>query len=110
MRSYLIDEIPLSDLEEIERFFRLKTIQSGLGKIYWVSLPPRLLSPKQARHSRCQPHVFAAELGPNWMKLEFFVRSMNGIGCECQGYCTPEQEQFVLHWAGEVIRHLRVGT
>ena len=110
MRSYLIDEISLSDLEKIAEFLRLKTIQSGLGKIFWVSLPPHLLSPKQAQHPQCQPHVFAAELGPDWFKLEFFVRSMNGVGCECQDYCTREQGQFILHWAQELVRHLRIET
>ena len=110
MRSYLIDEISLSDLEKIEEFLRLKATQSGLGKVYWVSLPPQLLSPKQAQHPRCQPHVFAAELGANWIKLEFFVRSMSRVGCECQDYCTREQEQFVLHWSEELVRRLRIAT
>lgn len=110
MRSYLIDEISPSDLQRIVAFLKLKAVQSGLGKIYWVSLPPYLLSPKQAQHPRCQPHVFAAELGVSWIKLEFFVRSMNGVGCECQDYCTPEQERFVLHWAQELIRHLSLET
>ena len=110
MRSYLIDEISLSDLGKIEEFLRLKTIQSGLGKIFWVSLPPHLLSSKQAQHPQCQPHVVAVELGPNWMKLEFFVRSMNGVGCECQDYCTREQEQFVLHWVQDLVRLLRIET
>jgi len=110
MRSYLIDEISLADLEKIAEFLRLKATQSGLGKIFWVSLPPHLLSPKQARHPQCQPHVFAAELGATWIKLEFFVRSMNGVGWECQDYCTREQEQFILDWAQELVRHLRVET
>ena len=110
MRSYLIDEISVSDLGKIEEFLRLKTIQSGLGKIFWVSLPPHLLSPKQAQHPKCQPHVFATELGANWIKLEFFVRSMNGVGCECQDYCTREQEQFVLRWGQELVRLLRIET
>ena len=110
MRSYLIDEISPSDLQRIAEFLKLNAIQSGLGKICWVPLPLHLLSPKQARHPRCQPHVLAAELGVNWIKLEFFVRSMSGVGCECQGYCTPEQERFVLHWAQELIRHLSLET
>ena len=110
MRSYLIDEISLPDLGKIEEFLRLRTIQSGLGKIFWVALPAHLLSPEQAQHSRCQPHVFAAELGLNWVKLEFFVRSMNGVGCECQAYCTREQEEFVLHWGQEMLRHLLIKT
>jgi hypothetical protein len=110
MRSYLIDEISLSDLHKIEEFLKLNTTQSALGKIFWVSLPPPLLSPKQAQHSQCQPHVFSAELGANWIKFEFFVRSRNAVGCECQDYCTREQEQFVLQWAQEVIRSLGIGT
>jgi len=55
MRSYLIDEISLADLEKIAEFLRLKATQSGLGKIFWVSLPPHLLSPKQARHPSANP-------------------------------------------------------
>ena len=110
MRSYLIDELSPPDLEKIEQFLRLKAVQSGLGKIYWVCLPPHVLSPIQARHVQCQPHVFAAELGTGWMKMELLVRSMRGVGCECQGYCTREQEQFVLGWTEEIIRHLGVAT
>jgi hypothetical protein len=110
MRSYLIDEISLSDLGKIEQFLRLKTIRSGMEKIFWVFLPPHLLSPKQAQHTQCQPHVFSAELGVDWIKFEFFVRSMNGVGCECQDYCTREQEQFVLQWASELVLDLEVET
>jgi hypothetical protein len=110
MRSYLIDEISLSDLGKIEEFLKVRAIRSGLGKIFWVALPPHLLSPEQAQHSRCQPHVFATELGLNWIKLEFFVRSMNGVGCECQAYCTREQEQFVLQWVQDMLRHLHIRT
>ena len=110
MRSYLIDEISRSDLGKAEEFLRLKSIQSGLGKVFWIPLPPHLLSTEQAHHSHCQPHVFAAELGANWIKLEFFVRGMNAVGCDCQAYCTPEQERFVMHWTNEMVRHLRIKT
>lgn len=110
MRSYLIDELSLSDLAKIEGFLKLNTTESALGKIFWVSVPPHLLSPIQAQHTQCQPHVISAELGTNWIKFELYVRSRNAVGCECQGYCTCQQEQFLLKWAREAMRNLDVAT
>ena len=72
--------------------------------------PEGLLSKTQLRHPECQPHVFAAELGPGWIKLEFFVRSSKKMQCTCQGYCTYKQVNYITEFAAYMIKQLGIRT
>ena len=110
MRAYLIDEIPAADVKKLRDFLHENAITSELEALYWVPLPPDLLSEIQYQHSDCQPFVFAVELGQDWMKLELFVRSLAGMRCECQGYCTSQQRDFVINFTHKILEDLNVRT
>ena len=113
MKSYVMDEISPPDMKALRAFLKENTIASEVEGIFWVPLPEDLLSDIQFQHRRCRPHVFAVELGVNWIKLEFFIRSLAGMRCRCQAYCTPQQRDFVLRFAdgrlvGEDINERRL--
>jgi hypothetical protein len=110
MRSYLLDEISASDMEKITVYLKKRSIRSRLNSIFWVEIPEDLLSGAQYEHKKCRPYVFAAELGDDWYKAEFFVRTLEGMGCDCQNYATPQQREFILNFSHTMIDVLDVRT
>ncbi len=110
MRTYLIDELSPSKIEEIREFLGEHAIRSSLDQIFWVRIPDDLLSEMQFQHSKCKPHVFAVELGQDWLKLELFVRTLKSMRCDCPGYSTAQQRNFILNFADGMIERLNIDT
>lgn len=110
MRAYLIDEISPSDMEKISQYLKKAATSSSLEKVYWLQIPDDLLNETQFAHQQCRPHVFAVELGWVWMKLEFFSRSLKGMRCSCQGYCTKPQMDYIIRFAHEMLKNLGIKT
>ena len=110
MRSYLIDELLLSDMDKINTFLMETAIRSDLEKIFWVQLPEDILSGVQFEHHDCRPYVFAVELGTDWIKMEFFIRNLKNFNCSCCGYSTPEQRNFIFNYAHNFIKNLDIKT
>jgi hypothetical protein len=110
MKAYLIDEIDNSDMEQIKGFFTRNAIKSGIEGIFWVKVPADLLSEAQHQHESCQPHVFAVELGPAFVKLEFFIRSLSNMRCTCPGLCTPDQRDYIIRFADGMVDQLHIRT
>ena len=110
MRAYLLDEISASDMEKITVYLKERSIRSRLNSIFWVKIPTDLLSGIQYEHKSCGPFVFAAELGDDWFKAEFFVRTLEVMGCDCQNYVTPQQREFILDFSQTMIEALGVRT
>ena len=110
MRTYLIDELSPSKTDKIREFLGEHAIRSTLNEIFWVRIPDDLLSEMQFQHSQCRPHVFAVELGSDWVKMELFVRSLEGMRCDCPGYCTGQQKNFILKFADGMIEQLNIET
>ena len=110
MRSYLIDEISPPDMKKISVFLIENCSFSNLDQLFWVKIPQDLLSENQFQHRDCQPHAFAVELGHDWVKLEFLVRSLNNMQCTCPGYSTRQQRIFIINFAHSMIKHLEINT
>ncbi len=110
MRTYLIDELSPTKTGEIRKFLEEHAIRSSLNQIFWVRIPDDLLSEMQFQHNKCKPHVFALELGSDWVKLELFVRTLKSLRCDCPGYCTGQQRNFILNFADGMIAQLDIDT
>ncbi|MFH1241000.1 MAG: hypothetical protein V1689_01440 [Pseudomonadota bacterium] len=110
MRAYLIDEISPSDMKKVSGFLREVAISSSLDDLFWVKLPHDFLNGEQFEHRHCKPHVFAVELGFNFVKLELFVRSLKGMRCTCPGYCTEKQLLHVFDFAHGMLDQLGIRT
>jgi len=110
VRSHVIDEIGPKDMEKIIHYLDQKALHSTMKSIYWKEIPEDLYSKRQGEHKDCAPYAFAIELGADWIKLEFFVRSMAHLRCECQDYCTPRQRAFVLGFADRIIGECGIRT
>jgi len=110
MKAYLIDEIPVQEMTEIKEFLKKHAIRSSLDQIFWVRIPDDLLNETQYMHTKCQPHVFAVEMGQDWIKLELFVRTLKSMRCDCPAYCTPSQRDYVFRFADGIIEQLKIHT
>ena len=110
MRAYLIDEIPSSEMKNVGKFFRENAVQSRLEQVFWIKIPDEILTSTQRVHRDCQPHVFAVELGSDWVKMEFFVRALKTLRCECQGYGTKAQRDYIISFAHFFIESLGLPT
>ncbi|RJR33781.1 MAG: hypothetical protein C4576_27775 [Desulfobacteraceae bacterium] len=110
MKSYLIDEIPSSDMESIREEMDRTAVRSGLEKLYWIEVPEEFLTEEQLLHKECGPHVFAVELGLNWVRCEFFVRALNNMKCSCNAYATARQTHFAVEKTDRLLEGLGVRT
>jgi hypothetical protein len=110
VKSLLIDEIGVADVERIRRFLSEKAISSGMDTLFWVKVAPPLLTPLQQEHLPCQPHVFAVETGQRSLKAELYLRTLRDMRCPCQDYCTPQQARFVIDWVNEMLQDLSIIT
>ena len=110
MRYYLIDEISRADIDKINDFMNQSAMRSKLEKLFWIKIPRDLLSEVQYQHVQCGPHVFAVELGNDWIKIEFFIRNLKDLQCTCQDYCTSQQKDFLINFAQKMIDDLGIKT
>ena len=78
--------------------------------IFWVRFPENLLSDTQSGHPDCHPYVFAIELGRDWIKAEYLVRSLKNMKCDAQAYCDSMQLDFVMAFIHRMISDLGIQT
>lgn len=110
MRYYLIDEISPSHMKAAKEFLRNNASGSALESLFWVRFPSDLLTEAQYAHRSCQPHVFAVETGSNWIRFEFFVRTLSSMKCTCPAYCSRQQRDFIINFANSMIEELGIAT
>jgi hypothetical protein len=110
VKSYVIDEIPREDMAKIEDYLGATCMPSGIERLFWVEVPVECLSEIQAEHNACQPHVFAIETGTDWVRAEFFIRTLNDLRCPCSGYCTMRQREYILGYMENIIGKLGIRT
>lgn len=110
MRAYLVDEILSDDMVNIRAYLKENTVSSQLDQVFWAQIPDDLLSADQLAHKNCRPHVFAVELGEDWVKCEFLIRSLPNMQCTCPAYAGRLQRRHILSFADNMIRKLGVKT
>lgn len=110
MKAYFLDEITSEHMNKITEFLKGNASRSTMEQVFWVKLPEDLLSPLQFQHTACQPHVFAVEVGADWVKLEFLVRSLETMKCDCAAYCTEPQRDYIINFADRMLDQLEVSS
>ena len=110
MRQYLLDEIRRPDISRIRDYLHEHAQPSGLEGIWWVELADDLLSDTQQSHPQCRPFIFGIELGKDFLKFEFLIRSRQTMRCPCIGYATRGQRDFILAFADRLVQDLSLST
>ena len=108
MRSYYIDELSEFDLNKIRLFFEKQALSSQIEDIWWIEIPLDLLTPSQKKQKDLYPFVFTVELGENWFKSEFLIRSLKTLNREWQAFCTPAQREYILSIIDSLIDGLEI--
>ena len=97
-------------MEKLSGFLKDNATMSGLDKVFWIYVPEKYFNETQCSHVDCQPYFFAVELGAGMIKAEFYIRTLKGFKCSCNGYADPNQSQFIIGFVDEMIRELDLRT
>ena len=110
MKQYVVDELRPVEHEKIRRNLQKKYGESVLEGLYWVPLKKSLYSPVQAEHKQCQPFYLALNLEPTLLAGELLVRTQNRVRCDCIGYATDQQRNWLIALVDDLFAELDIKT
>jgi hypothetical protein len=110
MRSLILDELRRPDIDKLAQHLAGTLTPAAMEGVYWLDLPPDLLTPEQTAHKECGPHRLALVLEEESLRLELLVRAHNSLRCNCTGYASPAQRQFLLGYMDRLIAELGLST
>ena len=110
MKQYVVDELRPADHEKIRRYLESKYGKPVFEGLYWVPLEQAHYSLVQSDHTQCQPFYFALNLEPNLLAGELLVRTQNRVRCECIGYATDRQRNWLIGMVDDMFAQLDIKT
>ncbi len=108
MKQYRIDGLGIQDHRKLKSYLDVHMGPPMLGNIYWLELENSLLTPLQKAHKACYPHCFALELEETFLSCEFLVRIKKHIRCDCMGYATPNQREWLITTVDAILEMLSI--
>ncbi len=108
MKQYVIDGFTLKDYSALKQYLDTCLEAATVSGIYWLELAPDVLTPVQAQHTECAPHVFALMLEETALSCELLVRIKSNIKCDCMGYATQLQRNWLVDWTDAVLEKLSI--
>ena len=110
MKQYVIDDLRPWEYEKIKSYAQDHFLASDVDGIYWITLPPECLNQTQRDHAQCQPHCFALELEPGRLSFELLVRTRERMRCDCMGYASERQRNWLVRLADGILEHLGIDS
>jgi hypothetical protein len=108
MRQYVIDELSREERANIESYLK-RTLKTGpMEGLYWIELPPDLLSGDQLGHDDCGPFFFAVDLGEESACFELLIRSQSNLHCSCIAHASKAQRDFVLRFVDKMLEEEKI--
>jgi len=108
MKQYVIDELRLGDYSKLVSYLGEKLGAPRVSGLYKLPLSSENLSDTQSAHIRCRPFYFAIDLGPDRMACEFLVRTDQRARCDCVGYATEQQRNWLIRFADTMLSRLEI--
>ena len=108
MKQYVIDGLTLKDYTTLKEYLDDHLESATIGGIYWLEVDQECLTPLQASHDDCSPHVFALMLEESYLSCELLVRIKTNIKCDCMGYATKEQRDWLVDWTDALLERLSI--
>ncbi|SFM52987.1 hypothetical protein [Thermodesulforhabdus norvegica] len=108
MKQYVIDQLRESDFYRIREYLNENADSTIMEGIYWVNIPEELYTEIQKAHKSCQPFYFAVNLHRRYVGFEWLIRSRNVIRCNCIGYATRIQRDYIIDFADRMLNDLNI--
>jgi len=108
MKQYVIDGFSLQDYHTLKEYFDMHLEAASVDGIYWFELERDVLTPVQSDHESCRPHVFALMLENTYLSCELLVRIKTNIKCDCMGYATKEQRDWLIDQTDAIFETLSI--
>ena len=108
MKQYVIDELRPKDYEFVKAYLEENFSSSNVDGIYWIQLDQNILTKIQAEHTDCQPFYFAVDLESNLITFELLIRTKKRIRCDCMGYTTEKQRNWLIRLADSIFDTLEI--
>lgn len=103
MRQIVIDELSPMEHDNIDSYLKRTLKQGPMIGLYWIELPPDLLSEAQLGHEEHGPFYMAVEVTFSGVKFELLVRSQTNLHCTCIAHASGVQRQFVLDFIDKML-------
>ena len=111
MRSIVFDEIRPDDMAKLSEHLGGTLKASALGGVYWMELPPDILSASQNEHAKsCGPHRVTLVLEEDLLRLELLVRNSANMRCACTEYASKVQRAFLMDYLERIFEELGIQT
>ncbi len=110
MRSIVFDELPSADLDKLAGHLAANCRTSALPEVFWLDLPPDLLTAEQSAHQDCGPQRVALILENDSLRCELLVRSRSSLRCSCTAYANQEQRRYLLEFLDRLVEDLGIRT
>ena len=110
MKHYVIDELRYQDYESVKAFLDAHLEASGIEGLYWHPIDESLLTNIQKSHTACAPFCFALSLEENQLSCELLIRTKNSIRCDCMGYASEEQRNWIIRIVDGIFEKLDIIT
>jgi hypothetical protein len=108
MKQYVIDQLNVSEYEKILDYLDKNAEKTVMGGIYRLEIPKEHSTPTQLEHTECQPHYFAVNLTLKRVAFELLIRSQPKIRCNCIAYATPQQRDYIIQLADNMMEQLNI--
>lgn len=108
MKQYIIDQLRESDFHLIRGYLKENADPTIMEGIYWVDLPEELYTDVQKAHKDCQPFYFAVNLHRDYVGFEWLIRSRIAFRCQCIGYATRDQRNYIIDFADRMLDDLNI--
>lgn len=110
MKQYVIDQLRPDDYFKIKAYLDMNLQPSGMPDVYWLILPQEMHEATQAEHPGCQPFYFALELGQTNLSCELLVRTLSQVRCDCMGYASSAQRNWLIQTVDEICNQLEIAV
>ncbi len=104
MRQIVIDELSPMERDNIDSYLKRSIKQGAMVGLYWLELPPDLLSEAQLGHEDHGPFYLGVEVDNQSVKFELLVRSQTNLHCTCIAHASTSQRQFVLDFIDKMVK------
>jgi len=108
MKQYVVDELRPGDYDRLKEYLNENLEFTGFDDLYRIPIDEAMLTSTQASHNHCKPLYFTLILTPESLTCELLVRTGTRIKCNCMGYATISQRNWVVEWVDNVFRELDI--